>query len=327
MIRWFAPILAIAAVCSSWQAAPAAGTPANTTISTQATASYQIGAAAMTQASNILTATVAELLDVHVTWQDSTAVVVYCQDTDRILTFRITNTGNGDESFTLTASSAQSGGHFDPTLSALYLDSNGNDLYDAGIDTLYVAGSNDPALAPDAAMTVFALNNIPNDLTDGETGHCRITASSKTGTGSPGDFLVGQGDGGTDAVIGLSGAVADTMGTYAVSNARISVVKTATVVDPRNGSLPTTGAVITYQVQIQATGSGSVQSVVFNDPIPDHTTFRPDSLRLNGILLSDAADTDAGDVGANTIDSVSVYLGNLAVNSPVQTITFDVTID
>jgi uncharacterized repeat protein (TIGR01451 family) len=327
MIRWFAPILALAAVCISWQAAPAAGTPANTTVSTQATASYQIGAATLTQTSNILTATVAELLDVHVTWQDSTAVVVYPQDTDRILTFRITNTGNGDASFTLTGSSTQSGDHFDPTLSAVYLDSNGNDLYDAGIDTLYVAGSNDPALAPDAALTVFALNNIPDNLNDGDTGHCQITATAKTGTGSPGDCLVGRGDGGTDAIIGLSGAEANTMGAYVVSNAQISLVKTATVVDPLDGSQPTTGAVITYQVQVQVTGSSGIQSVVFNDPIPDHTTYRPNSLQLNGILLSDAADTDAGDVGASTIDRVTVYLGDLAVNSPVQTITFDVTID
>jgi uncharacterized repeat protein (TIGR01451 family) len=313
--------------CSGWQTALAAGTPANTTISTQATANYRIGAATVTQTSNVLTATVAEVLDVHVTWQDSSDVPVFPHETDRILTFRITNTGNGDESFTLTASNVQGQDQFDPVLSALLLDSNGNNRFDPGIDAFYVAGVNDPALAPDAALTVFALNNIPGNLENGNTGHCQITATAKTGAGTPGNVLSGQGDGGTDAVIGGSGASAATRGTYSVSNVQISVVKSATVVDPQNGNRPLTAAVITYQIDVQATGSGTAQAVVFEDPIPENTTYRPNSLRLNGALLSDAADGDVGDVGVTTTDSVTVYLGDLAANAPVQTIMFDVTID
>jgi uncharacterized repeat protein (TIGR01451 family) len=305
----------------------AAGTPANTTISTQATANYQIGAAAVTQTSNVLTATVAEVLDVHVTWQDGSAVAVFPQETDRILTFRITNTGNGDESFTLSASSAQGGDQFDPALSALYLDDNGNDRYDAGVDTLYVAGINDPALAPDAALTVFSLNNIPGNLNNGDIGHCQMAATANTGTGIPGNVLTGQGEGGTDAVIGGTGASAATRGTYVVSNVQISVVKSATIVDPLNGNRPLTAAVITYRIEVQATGSGTAQAVVFNDPIPENTTYRPNSLQLNGTLLSDAADSDAGDVGSTTADSVTVFLGDLTANAPAQTIMFDVTIN
>jgi uncharacterized repeat protein (TIGR01451 family) len=327
MIRWFTPILVVAAACSGWHTALAAGTPANTTISTQATASYQIGAAAVTQTSNVLTATVAEVLDVHVTWQDSSAVAVFPHETDRILTFRITNTGNGDESFTLTASNVQNQGHFHPLPSALFLDSNGNNLFDPGVDTFYVAGVNDPALAPDAALTVFALNNIPGNLNDGDTGHCQIAATANTGAGTPGDVLAGQGDSGTDAVIGGTGASAATQGTYAASNVQVSLIKSATVVDPQNGNRPLTAAVITYQIEVQAIGSGTAQAVVLSDPIPENTTYRPNSLQLNGALLSDAADGDAGDVGITTTDSVTVYLGDLAANGSVQTITFDVTID
>lgn len=327
MIRRLILILVVSAACSGWQTAMAAGTPANTTISTQATANYRIGAATVTQTSNVLTSSVAEVLDVHVTWQDSSDVPVFPHQTDRVLTFRITNTGNGDESFTLTASNVQGQGHFHPVLDALFLDSNGNNRFDMGVDTFYVAGDNDPALAPDAALTVFALNNIPGNLNNGDTGHCQITATANTGAGAPGNVLTGQGDGGTDAVIGGTGASAGTRGTYAVSNVQISVVKSATVVDPRNGNRPVTAAVITYQIDVQVTGSGTAQAVVFNDPIPENTTYRPNSLRLNGTLLSDAADSDVGDVGITTTDSITVYLGNLAANSPAQTIIFDVTID
>jgi uncharacterized repeat protein (TIGR01451 family) len=277
--------------------------------------------------SNVLTATVAEVLDAHITWQDGSDVAVFPNETDRILTFRITNTGNGNESFTLSASSTQSQDQFDPVLSAIFLDSNGNDSLDLGADTFYVAGVNDPVLAPDAALTVFAINNIPENLNNEDTGYCQIAVTAKTGTGTPGDVLTGQGDGGTDAIIGTTSASAIVRGTYVVSNVQISAVKSATVVDPQNGNRPLTAAVITYQIDIQAIGSGTAQAVVFNDPIPENTTYRPNSLRLNGTMLSDAADGDVGDVGGTTTDSVTVHLGDLAVNAPIQTIMFDVTID
>jgi uncharacterized repeat protein (TIGR01451 family) len=327
MIRWLPSILALAITCCSWQAALAVGTPAATAINNQATASHVINASTLTLSGNVVTDTVAELLNVQVTWQDSGAVAVFAQDTDQVLTFRITNTGNGSETFTLSADSAQGDDQFDPVLSALFLDSNGNNLFDAGVDTLYVAGTNDPVLAPDAAVTVFALNNIPADLANGDTGHCQITATANTGNGAPGSLLPGQGDSGTDAVIGATGASAAVQGTYVVTGMQMSVVKSATVADPVGGNRPATAAVMTYEITLQATGSGTAQSVIFNDPIPVNTTYNPNSLRLNGTLLSDAADSDVGDVGATAADSVTVFLGNLAAGSAAQTISFDVTID
>jgi uncharacterized repeat protein (TIGR01451 family) len=327
MIRWLASILVVAMICCGWQGAFAVGTTATTTISTQATASYTIGVTPLTLTSNLLTDTVDEVLDAQVTWQDGAAVTVFAQQTDRVLTFRITNTGNGSETFTLAASSAQSGDQFDPVLSALYLDSNSNNLFEAGVDTQYVAGTNDPVLAPDASVTVFVLNNIPANLSDADTGHCLVTLTANTGSGAIGTALPGQGDGGTDAVIGGTGASAATQGTYVVSGLQMSVVKSVTVVDTHGGDRPSTAAVMTYQITVQATGSGTAQTVVFTDPIPEHTTYRPDSLRLNGTLLSDAADSDVGDVGATTAGSVTVALGDLAAGSAAQTISFDVTID
>lgn len=309
------------------QSALAAGTPANTVISTQATAQYQVGAATLTQSSNPLTTTVAELLDVDVTWQDSTPVVVHPEDINQILTFSVTNTGNGNESFTLAGSGVVSGDDFDPTVAAIYLDANADSLFDANTDTLYTAGVNDPALAPDAAITLFVLSNIPANLTDGTSGLCQVSATALTGTGLPGDGLSGMGEGGTDAVFGASGASASITGAYAISNAHLAVTKSATVVDPRGGDLATTDAVITYQIQIEVTGSGTARSVVFTDPIPAETTYQPNSLQLNGTLLSDLQDSDAGDVGVTTDNVVTVNLGDLAESSPTQTITFEVTIN
>ena len=68
-----------------------------------------------------------------------------------VLRFTISNAGNGSEAFALSTQAALGGDDFDPSVTSLVLDSNGNGAYDAGVDTLYVAGANDPVLAPDAS--------------------------------------------------------------------------------------------------------------------------------------------------------------------------------
>ena len=51
------------------------------------------------------------------------------------------------------------------------------------------------------------------------------------------------------------------------------------------------------------------------------------TLRLNSAPLTDAGGDDSGDFGATTPGAVTVSLGDLTSVSPIQTITFDVTID
>jgi len=57
-------------------------------------------------------------------------------------------------------------------------------------------------------ITVFVLNDIPGGLSDGQLGESALTATSNAAAGaSGGDVLIGAGDGGTDAVVALSGPV------------------------------------------------------------------------------------------------------------------------
>jgi hypothetical protein len=42
-----------------------------------------------------------------------------------------------------------------PRSSQVVIDTNNNGVYDAGVDTVYVAGTNDPLLTPDQSITVF----------------------------------------------------------------------------------------------------------------------------------------------------------------------------
>lgn len=308
----------------------AAGSAAGTLIANQATLDYVLGGSSLTANSNVSTLRVAELINLTLTWQDALpGVTVSAGQTGRVTTYRLTNVGNGTETFGLSTADAGVGGDdFDPTVTAVHLDTNGNGVYDAGTDILHAAGTNDPVLAADGGITIFLLSSIPAaGLNSGDSGNVELTATSATGTGSPGTVLAGQGDGGGDAVIGPSGGTRMTTGTYIVSGVSVTVTKSATVIDQYGGSQPMTGATIRYTLAVTIAGSGTAVGVVITDPVPANTTYRAGTLRLGGTPLTDAADGDAGDVGGTTAGTATVGLGDLTSASPVQTITFDVRID
>jgi uncharacterized repeat protein (TIGR01451 family) len=309
--------------------AHAAGTPAGTMISNKATVRYTIGSNTFTQDSNTNTIAVDEIVNNAVTWQDAPpGVTVSPGQANRILTMRLTNIGNATDAYTLLANTAIAGDNFDPTLVNIYLDTNGNNIYDPGIDQLYIPAANDPALGPDRSLTIFVLCNIPSSgISDGNIGRALLNAVSKTGIGAPGTTFPGVGPGGTNAVIGASGGRSSATGAYVVSGASVNISKTAVVLDQYGGSQPITGATIRYTLAITAAGSGSAIGVVISDPIPPTTTYTLGTLKLNNISLSDALDADAGDVGGTTAGTVTVRLGDLTSASPVQTITFDVKIN
>ena len=317
----------LSAACLPAQVSLAAGTAAGTPITNQATANYTVGGTNYTENSNTTTTSVAEILNVDVVWQDAGNVTVSPGDTDRVLTFQVTNTGNGSDDYTLAGLSALGGDDFDPTLIGIYLDSNGNGSYDSGTDAQYVPATNDPALPADTAVTVFVLNNIPGSLSDGALGNSQITVTSKTGSGAPGTTVSNAGEGGTDAVVGTSGGIDADTGSYVVLALAVSVVKSVGIADPFGGSEPVPGAVLTYTVTVSVVGAGTAQGLVITDPIPADTTYAAGTLNLNTGPLTDATDADAGDVGGTTPGVVTVDLGDLTNASGIQTVTFDVTIN
>ena len=326
--RFVAVALVLLAAWLPARSVHAVGTPAGTDITNQAIATYTIDAAEFTQASNVTTTTVAELLDVTVVWQDAASVTVGPGETARALTFKVTNTGNGTDDYTLTGLSTLGGDDFDPLPAGLFFDTNGNGVYDPGVDEQYSPGVNDPTLEADASVTVFVVNDSPDSgLSDADLGDSRLPATSRSGTGEPGTDVPGAGEGGVDAVVGTSGGRGDDIGTYVVSAVGISVVKSASVRDPFGGTEPVPGAVITYSIAVTASGSGTALGVVITDPIPADTTYNPGTLTLNAGPLTDEADADAGDVGQTEPDTVTVALGDLSAALPAQTITFDVTIN
>jgi uncharacterized repeat protein (TIGR01451 family) len=318
------------AICLKSTLVMAAGTPSGTPLSSFATVTYMIRDIRYTQNSNLVITLVDEVIGVVVAWQDSADATVHPAGTNEVLTFRVTNTGNGTEAFALTVDNTVSGGEYTPVPRGIHLDTNENELFDADQDEPYTPGGNDPNLPPGGSITVFVLNDIPGGISNGDRGHSQLLATATTGPGIPGvpgSVIDAAGDEGTDVVLGPSGGQAGDTGTYLVATLSVSVVKSTQIADPRGGTDPITGAVLTYSLTVTVSGPGTAEGVIITDPIPENTTYSPGTLTLNSVPMTDTADTDKGDEGISTPGVVTVLLGDLHAGSPAQTIRFDVTLN
>ena len=90
---------------------------------------------------------------------DGGDIVVQPGTTGQTLRFTVANTGNGSEAFLLSARNSLSADDFDPSAFAIYLDSNGNGIFDVGVDQAYVSGAGNPTIAADGSITVFIVSH------------------------------------------------------------------------------------------------------------------------------------------------------------------------
>ena len=314
-----APLAIAAALITT--PAHAGGVKAGTLIENTASATYDGGAGPVTIPSNTITVKVDELLDVTITSRDSGPVSA--APGSAVLTFELTNTGNGPEAYTLTANPAVAGNDFDTTVNGIAVDTNGNGVYDPGVDQMLTGPATTAAIAADASLTVFVLVTIPGGVADGDQSDVSLLAEAVTGTGAPGTAFAGQGAGGGNAIVGSTGANATATGSLSVGITDVDLIKSATVRDPFGGTGIVPGATITYAIRAEVRGSGSVSDLVVTDAAPADTTYVAGSLKLDGAILTDAADADAGRSGAS---GISVDLGTVSGGSS-RTVTFQVIID
>lgn len=324
--RWAG--LAVAAVWSCALvlfpvAARATGTAAGTDINSSATVTYvDPSGTPQTVSSNTATVTVDELLSVAVARNDAGNVPATTPDTDVPLSFTVTNTGNGVESFVLSFNATLGGDQFDPDNVRIYLD-NGDGLFNSANDTPYVAGTNNPSINPDIGRLVFVVADIPSGRSNGDLASVQLTATAATGSGTPGTVFAGQGAGGSDAVVGAGGGTASQQSAYVISQVSTNLSKGQTVADPFGGTAAVPGATITYVLTFTVSGAGTITSAQITDPIPAGTTYVAGSLMLDSAPLTDAAD---GDGGRFTGTQVQVTLGTVAAPA-THTIQFKVTIN
>ncbi len=323
-------------------------TSAGTVINNVASVSYSVlGIPQAPTLSNIASLKVDEVIDPTMTCQSSPTVAVNSPSVNDVLTFALTNSGNGSQTFSLARSNGgfvapAVAGAYVPTNSAQYapgnlagatgaifIETNGVAGFQPGSDTVYT-GANNPVVAAGASQLVYVVSDTPGGLNTATNpiGDVLLTATSLTaGAASAvvGTRLPGKGANGSNALV-VTPTAAVTC-TYTASGLGLAMnKKILTVVDPYGGAVVMPGSILTYQITVSMNGAGSATGLVISDPIPVNTTYVLGSITttVGGVVT---AVPDATGYVAST-NSVSVSLGNI-VAPPASTsmITFRVTVN
>ncbi|MEE4298007.1 MAG: hypothetical protein V2J24_01080 [Pseudomonadales bacterium] len=324
-------LAAIALLALTGLQARAEGTAANTPVTNQAFASYNVGGTSVTEDSNVVTFNVDEIIEVVVNAVGA-ATDAAPNETDAVLAFDVRNDGNGPEDFDLLIDAVRTGDQFDPTVDTaldIYLD-DGDLIFEPGVgagnDTVFNPATDVLTLLADETRRIWIRGDIPGLRSDGTTalqsgdlGTVNVQADTTTGAlagAAPGTAAEDGGEGGVDAVVGTSQGTANDDQSYVVSTVDVSLVKSVVNVDDGFGAddaddafVP--GAIVTYEIAVTVDGSGTAASLIITDTIDPAVTsnvaYVQGSVLLDGSGQTDAADgVDAtqvnflvpGDVGA-----------------------------
>jgi len=249
----------------------AAGTPAGTTIRNWAVGNYKDanGNDMATVYSDTVSTVVAQAAGVDIDPNDAKDIQRNYQ-VDYAMT--ITNTGNGSDTFNITASTSSSGSS---TFSDdIYYDANGNGVIDVG-ESIVSATS---ALSADAEYDIVVRVSVSGG-DRGEVGTTIVTATSQfNGSVNDADTL-------TSTVI-----AAEMGGTLTVDN-----------------QTKAPGDVITYTLIFNNTaGTDTAFNTLITLPVPSHTQWEG-NVTLNGTATGtgQGVDVDAGDLAPGAIDTIT----------------------
>ena len=327
----------------------ASGTTAGSTITNTVSVNYQVGGVAQTATGASNTFTVDRKVNLTVAEVGTTTTQVSPNQTAAVTTFLVTNTSNATLDFALTVAQ-QSGGagahsntdSFDVSNVKIYVDANGNGVYDAGTDTLVTYLDE---LAADTSKTVFVVADVPTGLSTNAVAAVTLTATGRegAGTGSMGaaltetttantagmDTVYADAAGATDAARDAAFSAKDD---YTVLAAALTVNKLSTIIsDPLNGTtnpkaIP--GAVIEYCISVSnATGSATASTVAISDPLPTTVTYNSAyGIFINGSVTSSVCNADGSAGGAYASGTVSGTLTSVAATE-TKTLRFRATIN
>ncbi len=268
-----------AAVLAFASPAAAVGTPEGTVISNQAFADYADanGNPRTRVYSNTVITTVSQVAGVMVMPEtDSKEGVVE----DRVYHgVAITNTGNGADTIDLALSG-------DTWPSVIYLDANGDGIWDEDTETTVV--TNTGVIAADATYYVIVVVDVPPGTDDGDSDSVVLTATSQF-----------------DPMVSDSGTY-----TTIAESAVFQVIKY--VVDTPENPIP--GDTITYKITGENIGTADSSEILAEDVIPTGTTYVPGSMRVGLITdgYNDATPvTDAND--GDEMDDIGAYFDGTKV--------------
>lgn len=356
------------------QSASAIGTDEDTDIVNRATVDYAVGgvgqeviesapgAGNSTPGATNGTDTVFEvdrLIDFEVTGPGGNTIIAPGQ-LDAVLVFTMTNSGNDHQDFGFTVTNL-AGDDFDMNAGTLqvFVDSNGNSVYDAGVDTATFVDELPPDGATTATIFVVADADSPIPV-DGDLADIQLEARAYDGndgtTGAQG-ALAADDSGAPDVagtvqnVFGELGLVNydnrfEATGTYEVQAATLTVSKDSAVISDPFSTAPNwkaiPGAVVEYTVTIVNNGSVAAQNVSVNDTIQiANVTFNDADpygtldaeITVNAVVDPDPCEADGNPADGCTYDAGSGALvigttGGLSIPAGgTATITYQVTIN
>jgi len=296
----------------------AKGTAAGTQVSNQVLIRYALPGSSQEYnlSSNTESFLVDRVVDVRIDWNDADSVEVGPGEPDRVLSFLVSNLGNGEDNMTLSYEHNDSASFHPPVENVrIYLDSDGDGQFDPAQDAL----ADRLTLPSDGNVTIFLLADMPA-APDANLSYEKLTVRSES------NATAGAEDPGAVDVAVRRGEDTD-QGIYRMRDYRLVSEKSMEILSP-DGKLHT-GSVVRYTLVVAIEGgAGRFDDVVVSDEIPEGTEYRPGSMTLDGAGLSDARDGDAGAL-LHDPERIRVELGVLEQSSPGRTernVTFEVRV-
>ncbi len=247
-----------------------AAPPAGTTIGNQATATYTDAASnSYTVSSNPVTTVVQQVASLTLT---ADGVRIAAPGGQAVFPHVLTNTGNGTDSFSLSAAN-QAGDDFDLTGLVLYVDADGN-----GVPDNFTPVTTTGPLAAGGTYRFVAVGSVPGTAVSGNVSDITVNAASV--------FDPGQTAFNADQV---------TVST----NAIVNVTK---AVSAPNGASPS--GPYTYTITYTNSGNATANGVRLTDLVPAGMAYVAGSGRWSSTgatALSDADSSDTHGAGLNTI--------------------------
>lgn len=250
-----------------------------------------------------------------------------------VSTFSVTNLGNTVQDYSLAAANIASGAslygasdNFDAAACMVRVESGAAPGYDAADTAVYI-----DELAPDASRVVYVVCDIPAGQSGGDQAIVSLAAATLHG-GAPGamgapasatagaetpaavDIVFVDAPGSEDAARDGRHSARDAyrLGTPITLSKTVSNIQDPFGCSAASGCKVVSGSILTYRIELNVPGSGSVNGLVLSDPVPPGTTYVPGSLVVNGTARTDAADGDKADFGVTAANTVTVAPGSVA---------------
>ena len=334
--------------------ANAAGTLAGTSVTNNASLTYEVGGVTQT-AVNTTTPDVFVVdrkVDFVLVDDDGDQVSTTPGQNDVNTTWTLTNEGNMDQNFTLVSNELATG-------TSVYGDADTHDTTakdiwystDGGVN--WVAYTTQIELDPDQSIMVRVASDIAVAQNNGDVMNIDLVATAVTAAGATETNTAGVdnpavvdtvlADGSTDPSVGGNGdgaadAIYMAQGGYIIVTAVVDVTKTSCVTeDPINGASANAkripGATITYMLDINNTGTVNADSVSISDALD---VVRLDYGSITNIRVNDnqancactnGTHVAGGVVGANTGATPNVVIDAGTIISNTHTcVSFEVDI-